>query len=490
MALKELPSELLRHIKAGESTVVEFKKSTTDISKDVYDTVCSFSNREGGHIFLGVKDDGTILGIDDSCIEKIKKDFVNTINNSQKLYPPLYLTLEEFTVDGKSILYMYVPKGTTVYRNSGRIYDRNNDADIDITNNADLVFHLYARKQETFYVNKVYPVFNVSDLRHDLLDRAREMTKSRRQDHPWRDMDDETLLRSARLILHDRLSGKDGLTLAAILLFGTDTLIYSVLPQHKTDALLRVYNMDRYDDRDIIETNLLESYDRLMAFGKKHLNDLFVLDGIQNVSARDHILREVISNLLCHRDFTSGYIAQMVIERERLVTNNGNVAHGFGCLQMETFKPFAKNPVIADVFREIGLADELGSGMRNTYKYTKLYSGGVPEFEEGDMFTTRIPLTVAATGVKVGLEVQIKDDKMTNSQSDNSNVTLDVTLNDTLTKRMIDILRERPFTTLNELAENLNIAKRTVQRRMNALKAAGIVVRVGSKKTGHWQIMD
>jgi len=27
------------------------------------------------------------------------------------------------------------------------------------------------------------------------------------------------------------------------------------------------------------------------------------------------------------------------------------------------------------VFREIGLADELGSGMRNTYKYTQLYSG-------------------------------------------------------------------------------------------------------------------
>ncbi|MBQ8118274.1 MAG: hypothetical protein IJ794_13135 [Lachnospiraceae bacterium] len=44
------------------------------------------------------------------------------------------------------------------------------------------------------------------------------------------------------------------------------------------------------------------------------------------------------------------------------------------------------------VFREIGLADELGSGMRNTYKFTKLYSGGVPEFVEGDIFRTIIPL--------------------------------------------------------------------------------------------------
>ena len=34
------------------------------------------------------------------------------------------------------------------------------------------------------------------------------------------------------------------------------------------------------------------------------------------------------------------------------------------------------------MFREIGYADELGSGMRNTNKYTKLYSGGMPKSAE------------------------------------------------------------------------------------------------------------
>lgn len=46
-----LPSELLALIKQGESHTVEFKKSSTDITKDVYETVCSFSNRDGGHSF-------------------------------------------------------------------------------------------------------------------------------------------------------------------------------------------------------------------------------------------------------------------------------------------------------------------------------------------------------------------------------------------------------------------------------------------------------
>lgn len=58
-----IPDEILQLISNGENNIVEFKKSTTDITKDVYESVCAFSNRDGGHIFLGVKDNGTILGI-------------------------------------------------------------------------------------------------------------------------------------------------------------------------------------------------------------------------------------------------------------------------------------------------------------------------------------------------------------------------------------------------------------------------------------------
>lgn len=161
--------------------------------------------------------------------------------------------------------------------------------------------------------------------------------------------------------------------------------------------IFRVFNVDRYDDRDVAITNLIESYDRLMEFGKKHLNDVFTLDGVQRISARDKILREIISNLLMHRDFSSGYVSKLVIELDKITTENANLAHGHGNLNLKTFKPFAKNPPIAKVFREIGLADELGSGMRNSYKYTKMYSGGDPVFTEADVFTTVIPLSETAT---------------------------------------------------------------------------------------------
>ena len=67
-------------------------------------------------------------------------------------------------------------------------------------------------------------------------------------------MSDEQLLCSAGLILTDADTGREGITLAAILLFGKDSTIMSVLPQHKTDAIYRIENIDRYDDRDVIIT--------------------------------------------------------------------------------------------------------------------------------------------------------------------------------------------------------------------------------------------
>ena len=173
------------------------------------------------------------------------------------------------------------------------------------------------------------------------------MAVARNKDHVWKTMSAEELLRSSGLILTDPETKREGITLAAILLFGKDNSIMSVLPQHKTDAIFRVENKDRYDDRDVVITNLIDSYERLMNFGRKHLNDLFVLDGIFNVNVRDGILREIVSNTLAHRDYASGFPAKMVIDDEKIVIENSNLPHELGVLDLHKFKPFPKNPPIS-----------------------------------------------------------------------------------------------------------------------------------------------
>lgn len=333
-------------------------------------------------------------------------------------------------------------------------------------------------------MNKVFTAFNIADLRSDLIERARSMTRVRAKDHPWMDMTNEEVVRSAGLVLRDQSSGKEGITLAAILLFGTDQLIMSVLPQHKTDAIFRVFNTDRYDDRDVVLTNLLESYDRLMAFGKKHLNDTFHLDGIQSVSARDNILREIVSNLLAHRDFSNAYVAKLIIEKNCIYTENANLSHGHGVLNLATFEPFSKNPPISKVFREIGLADELGSGMRNTYKYTKMYSGGEPQFIEGDVFRITIPLSEAAS-VTVGPELS---DVINGTRNGTRNETKNGTRKLSKTEEnILAEIRKNPYVTKREICELLGVGKSTVARATKKLKDHGIIVRVGSTKAGYWK---
>lgn len=486
---QSIPQELLNLIFGGESITVEFKKSRSEVTKDVYKSVCAFSNRDGGHIFLGVADNGEIIGIEKDKVDKIKKEFVTSINNENKMYPPLYLSPIEYDADGKCILYIRVPVSGDVCRLNGRIYDRNHESDIDITNHSDEVYRLYLRKSGSYYVNKVFPIFGISDLRQDLIERAKGMTRSRIKDHPWLSMSNEDIVRSAGLMLKDPSSGKEGITLAAILLFGTDQLIMSVLPQHKTDAIFRVFNTDRYDDRDVIITNLIESYDSLMAFGKKHLNDTFHLDGIQSVSPRDNILREIVSNLLMHRDFSSAYVAKLIIEKNRIYTENANLSHGHGPLNIANFEPFPKNPPLSKVFREIGLADELGSGMRNTYKYTKMYSGCEPQFVEGDVFRITIPLAGDATAT-IGPHTVNSGNEATNEAISgviNEVISEAINLNDN-ERKILSSIKVNPHITKSTLVSSLGISKGTIDRTIKALKERGLIERIGSNKKGQWKL--
>ena len=85
------------------------------------------------------------------------------------------------------------------------------------------------------------------------------------------------------------------------------------MPAYVTDAILRRIDTERYDDREIIKTNLVESYEQLIDFGRKHLPDRFYLEQDQRKSLRNIITREMIANTLIHREYTSTYQAKFVI---------------------------------------------------------------------------------------------------------------------------------------------------------------------------------
>ena len=461
------PEKLKEIIEQGEGIDVEFKTSQFELSNNAFESICAFLNRQGGHLLLGVNNDGTVEGVIEDCVQGIIDNIVTNANNPQKLNPSFYLSPQVIDYEGKNIIYLYVPESSQVHGTVGKIFDRNEDGDFDITNQQEQVTQLYLRKQNTYSENKVFPYVELSDFKQELFARIRALAKSESSEHAWLEMTDEELLRSAGLHKKDPTTGKEGYTLAAVMLLGKDETIMAALPHHKTDAILRVENLDRYDDRDDIRTNLIDSYDRLMAFIKKHLPDKFYQEGEQRISLRDRIFREVVGNLLIHREFTNPFPAKLIIEKDKVFTENWNRPHGAGAIDPANFSPYPKNPVIAKFFREIGRVDELGSGVRNTFKYCGIYTAGTkPEFIEGDVFKTVIPLK---------------------PEEDTTQKTTQITTQNT-PEKILELLGENPALSRKGLAEILgDITEDGVKYHLDKLKQEGKIERIGGTR-GHWEI--
>ena len=163
----------------------------------------------------------------------------------------------------------------------------------------------------------------------------------------------------------------------------------------------------------------------------------------------------------------------MIIDDEKIVIENSNLSHGIGPLDLHKFEPFPKNPSISKVFREIGLADELGSGMRNTYKYTQLYSKEQPLFEEGNTFKTIIPLKKIATQ-KVGVESDTHGDTHGDTHDDTQ-------------EKIIRMIETNPKVSTADIAKELGLGIATVKRK---IKKIPNVSYVRSGYSGHWELID
>ena len=461
-----MTEEKIRKLLAeGEGFTVEYKECTNALNDSVFETVASFSNRYGGYIILGVKEEnnhGVITGINRNAASSIKKNFINMLNNPNKISPSLYLTLDEIEIDEKLLLWVYVPVSSQIEICDKKIYDRNGDADQDITGSVDLVENLYTRKSSTYHERKIFPYATVDHLRMDLLQRVRNMAVTRRPDHPWKDMNDMELLRNAGLYEDNILTGEKGFNLAAILLLGKDEVIQSACPGYRTDAIYRDEHPDRYDDRLIVETNLIDSYDRLIEFIAKHTNDKFFLIDNMNVSVRDIIAREIVSNILVHREYSSAFPAKLIIEPDKIMTENWNRSQFPGKINPDSFTPYPKNPILAKFFVNIGRADTLGSGVRNLYKYTNIYCGCEPELDEGDVFRIFVPLKTSAAETKNRYN---------------------------LTERQNQILKQikdNPDTQIEDIMVIFNLSRSTVQREIQEIKKQ---VSIGyDKKTKQWNV--
>src|SRR5574344_1990775 len=446
----------------GEGISVEFKKAYSELPSNFFETVCAFLNRNGGSIILGVSDDRIIEGVNPNTVDSVCKNIANLSNNPQKLFPSFLIEPETFTYEGKMLIYVFVPISSQVHRCNGKVFDRSADGDFELKTDAQIK-NLYTRKNLLYSENTIYPFLFESDFVPGIVERVRKIIRINRANHPWNDLSNEEFYRSAGLYRKDLSTGIEGFTMTALLMFGKEETIQNAIPHYKTDALLRKVDVDRYDDRENIRCNLIDAYDRLMNFAAKHLPDKFYMEGDQRISLREKIFREIIANMLIHREYTNAFPSAFTIYNHYVETKNANKPHVYGLLQPNTFQSFPKNPNIAQLFTQMGRSEELGTGIRNVYKYSIAYSGSDKiVFSEEDIFISKVP--IISTYSEVG----------------ELNGELSEGLNEGLNEgqqKVIQHIQENEGIKVKDISLKLNMPIDTVDRHIRVLKNLNLIER-------------
>ena len=121
--------------------------------------------------------------------------------------------------------------------------------------------------------------------------------------------------------------------------------------------------------------------------------------------------------------------------------------------------------------------------MRNTYKYTQLYSGQNPLFEEGDIFRTIIPLKKIATQ-KVGGGNVAHDVAQGVAHDVAQGVAHDKIA---LAEFIKEKVRSNGRITRKAIADEARVSVKTIERTIREIDNLNYV---GSGNNGHWELND
>ena len=440
-----MTNDILSVISAGESGTIEFKAT---FQKEVIETVVAFANAKGGQILIGVSDAMHIKGV--VINHETLKDWLNQIKNNT--HPSVLPDIEAHQLDGKTIVQISVteqPIKPIAFKN--RYFKRIQNANHLMTLDEIANEHLKSINSSWDYH---------IDTRHDYADISMEKVLGliqkieKHKDKPFDD-DPYMVLQKYELVKEGKL------TFAAYLLFVNNVSAITSLQigRLKTET-------DIIDNIDL-NTDLLSQIEGALSFIRKHLMVEYIITGeAQRQERYDYpieAIREIVINMVIHRDYRDSGNSIIKIYDDRIeFFNPGKLYDDLTIAQLNSgrYASRTRNRAIANMFKECGLIERYGSGIKRIKNACAQHDITEPVFEE----------------FQHGFSVTLY-------KKDNVGVNVGV-------NGLLSYVQSHPGKRAGEIAVVFKLTQRTIERWLKQLKVNGLVEYRGAAKTGGYYYLD
>ncbi len=447
-------------LQAGEGLKIEFKEAFEP--KGLAKELVAFANSEGGRIFLGITDKGKAKGIE--ITNRLKSQIQDVAQNCD---PALEISIE----DVGSVVVVEVEEGKNKpYSCSSGFYLRQgaNSQKMDRDSIIDLIIGEGKIKYDEQINKKAKypPDFDKSKL-DAFLERARISKR----------ISDEKILLDLGVAEKNKVMQFNN---AGVLFFAKEPQKFI---SHSVYTCVLFKNEEGTDiiDRKEITGSLIEIVEDVMKFLEKNIR---VAYKITKKPQREDIfeypleaIKEAVINSVIHRDyFESGHNNILRIYPDKLTITNVWVKPSWFKIERDTFR---RNKIMADLFSRAGMIEKIGSGFaRMKYNCQKVKA---PIFRlDVDEKYFRI----------IFFKSKNYADLVAKQKANGASVPLNVPLNVPLSARQKDIFNIISLERANieQLAERLQVNRKTIQRDIIRLIEAGLIERIGSKKTGYFAV--
>ena len=227
-----------------ESSEIEFKSAAGGFPGSFWETYSSFANTDGGTIVLGIKEKRGEFFIDnltEEIVEKYQKEFWSSVNNKNIVNRNLLCNDDVVIGDfeGHKVILFYIPRANReqkpIYHTPNPYngtYKRNYEGDFKCTEQE--VQRMYADANISASADlRILENFSFDDIDLPSLEQYRRLFNLAIPGHVWLSLDNKELLKKLGGYRVDRKTGKEGFTLAGLLMFGkTDSIIDELCAPH------------------------------------------------------------------------------------------------------------------------------------------------------------------------------------------------------------------------------------------------------------------